>query len=347
MSTSEAPYIPAIHALHLVEVCGRYGVTPSQLLGPMGLSEAELSEPGERVALPVLEKLVARARVLTGEPALGILLGMQMRISAHGYLGFAVMVASNIGEAIELGVRYAPTRTNALALSLSVDGDEAALAIEPLVPLGGVEDVVLFALMEGIRQIGQALTGLPLTGLATAGRAEVTFAEPPYFERFARLGGAPTVRFGCKENRLVFPKATLALPLMMADPAALRLAREQCERALAEIQERSRTTARVRSLLARRGGLSRTLEDVARSLHVSSRTLKRRLAEEGTTFKELADHARREEALRLVAGTDLALEAVAERLGYSDLANFSRAFRRWAGATPGAHRRAARRAAEG
>jgi AraC-like DNA-binding protein len=77
---------------------------------------------------------------------------------------------------------------------------------------------------------------------------------------------------------------------------------------------------------------------------VSSRTLKRRLAEEGTTFKELADHARREEALRLVGGTELALEAVAERLGYSDLANFSRAFRRGVGATPGAYRRAARRA---
>jgi AraC-like DNA-binding protein len=338
MSTSEAPYIPAIHALHLVEVCGRYGVTPSQLLGPMGLSEAALSDPGERVTLAILEKLVARARVLTGEPALGILLGMQMRISAHGYLGFAVMVASTIEEAIELGVRYAPTRTNALALSLSVEGDEAALTLEPLVPLGGVEDVVLFALMEGIRQIGQALTGQ-----ATVGRAEVTFAEPPYFERFARLGGAPAVRFGCRENRLVFPRSTLAVPLMMADPSALRLAREQCERALAEIQERSRTTARVRSLLTRRGGLSRTLEDVAKSLHVSSRTLKRRLAEEGTTFKELADHARRDEALRLVGGTELALEAIAERLGYSDLANFSRAFRRWASATPGAYRRAARR----
>jgi AraC-like DNA-binding protein len=339
MTSSEAPYIPAIHALHLVEVCGRYGVTASQLLGPVGLSEAALGEPGERVTLPVLEKLVARARVLSGEPALGILLGMQMRISAHGYLGFAVMVASTIGEAIELGVRYAPTLTNALALSLSVEGDDAALTIEPLVSLGSVEDVVLFALMEGIRQIGQALTGQ-----TTEGRAEVTFAEPPYFERFARLGGAPNLRFGCRENRLVFPKATLERRLMRADPAALRLAREQCERALAEIQERSRTTARVRSLLARRGGLARTLEDVAKSLHVSSRTLKRRLAEEGTTFKELADHARREEALRLVGGTELALEAVAERLGYSDLANFSRAFRRWVGATPGAYRRAARRA---
>jgi AraC-like DNA-binding protein len=331
--TNDAPFLPAIHALHLVELAARWGVTPAQLLAGSGLSEVDLAEPDETIPLPVVERLVARARALTGEPALGILLGMQMRISAHGYLGFAAMVASTLGDALEIATRFAPTRTNALALRLVVEGETAALVIDELASFGSARDVVLFALIEGIRQIGHALTGRVLTG-----SAEVAFSEPSYFARLAPIAGA-RVRFGRPENRIVFDRALLAVPLVMADPAAFRLATEQCERALATIAAATRTTARVRALLARRGGLARGLASVAKALHVSERTLKRHLAGEGTTFKDLHDEARKNEALRLVASGAASMEEIAERVGYSDVANFTRAFRRWTGKTPGAVRR--------
>lgn len=331
-------FIPAIHAVHLAELCARYGVSGSQLFAGAGLSEAELAEPDETISIATVERIVARARTLTGEPALGILLGMQMRISAHGYLGFAAMVARTIGEALEIAVRYAPTRTNALALRLEDAGAKTSLVLEPLARLGAAEDVVVFALMEGIRQIGHALTGTALTGTA-----EVAFDEPSYFARFREIEGAPKIGFGGREHRLVFAREVLDVPLVLADQAAFRLAREQCERALSELRESRRVTARVRSLLARRGGLHKSQEEIAKSLHLSSRTLKRRLAEEGTTWKDLADDARKVEGTRLVGLTETPLEVVAERLGYSDLANFSRAFRRWTGTSPGAHRRSTRR----
>lgn len=336
MAEGEA-FIPAIHALHLAEVTSRYGVSCAQLLAGSGLSESDLSEPDETISIAVAERLVERARTLTGEPAIGLLLGMQMRISAHGYLGFAAMVASTIGEALDIATRFAPTRTNALSLRLVVDDRTAALVIEERASLGGAREAVLFALIEGIRQIGQALTGQTLTG-----SAEVTFAEPPWFGKLAGFAGAGRVRFRRPENRILFDRSVLHLPLVLADPAAFRLATEQCERALAAIRDASRVTSKVRSLLGRRGGLARSLDDVAQALHVSPRTLKRHLAAEGTTFKALHDAARRDEALRLVDGSDLTLEAIAERLGYSDVANFTRAFRRWTSKTPGAHRRRAR-----
>lgn len=337
MLAPEEATIPAIHAVHLAEVCAGYGVTSSQLFGGLGLSEAALSDPAESLSIAAVERLVTRARALTGEPALGILLGMQMRISAHGYLGFAAMVARTIGEALDIAVRYAPTRTSALALSLQLDVDRAALVIEPRTRFGAAEDVIVFALMEGIRQIGHALTGRALRG-----SAEVAFAEPAYFERFAKLEIAPKIRFGAREHRLLFARDVLDVPLVLADAAAFRLARAQCEAELSEARDRHRVSARVRSLLAKRGGLVRDQADIARALSLSLRTLKRRLSEEGTTFSELADDARKAEALRLVGRTDTALEVVAERLGYSDLANFSRAFRRWTETSPGSFRKASR-----
>ncbi len=334
MATEDA-FLPAIHALHLAELVARWGVTPSQLLAGTGLREADLADPDQTISLPVVERLVARARTLSGEPALGLLLGMQMRISAHGYLGFAAMVASTVGDALAIATRYAPTRTNALVLRVSVEGDTAALVIEERASFGSARDVVLFALIEGIRQIGQALTGRALTG-----SAEVAFPEPPYFEKVRPIAGA-RVRFGRPENRILFDRSVLDVPLVMADPAAFRLATEQCERALTAIAGATRVSAKVRSVLARRGGLTRGLVDVARALSVSPRTLKRHLALEGTTFKVLHDEARKNEGVRLVGEGTATMEEIAERLGYSDVANFTRAFRRWTGVAPGAWRRRA------
>ena len=81
------------------------------------------------------------------------------------------------------------------------------------------------------------------------------------------------------------------------------------------------------------------LDETARALGLSTRTLKRRLAAEGTDFTPLLDEQRRHRALLLLRSADLSVEAVAEQVGYSDVANFTRAFRRWSGTTPTAYRR--------
>ena len=83
-----------------------------------------------------------------------------------------------------------------------------------------------------------------------------------------------------------------------------------------------------------------SLEDVASDLGVSARTLKRRLAARGVAYSSLLEEELRDKALLLLRSSDAAIPAIAERLGYSDVANFARAFRRWTGTTPAAYRRA-------
>jgi AraC-like DNA-binding protein len=321
--------LPAVHALHLVEVLARWQVTPAELLAPLGLDAEKLADPRARLSIATVEKLVQRAQALTGEPALGIYLGLSMRASVHGYLGFAAMTAATVRDAIELAARFTPTRTSALALHLCVDGDMASLVLEERAPLGSAREMIVFSLLVGIWQMGRALTGRELSG-----SADVAFPEPPWFQRFS---GAVGVRFDQPVNQLVFATSTLSLPLMMADAAALRLAREQCERELDALGAGETMTARVRRLLPKEGGGFRGLEEVARLLHVSTRTLKRRLADERISFSQLLDDERRDHALLLVRAHSL--DEVAARLGYSDLANFTRAFRRWTGKTPGAYRK--------
>src|SRR6185437_5482595 len=95
-------------------------------------------------------------------------------------------------------------------------------------------------------------------------------------------------------HQIVFDPKILALPLVMADPVALELAKRQCERELDELRVSAAVATRVRALLPKREGGFLTLDEVAKSLGLSTRTLKRRLADEGTDFSSLLDEQRRE-----------------------------------------------------
>jgi AraC-like DNA-binding protein len=178
-----------------------------------------------------------------------------------------------------------------------------------------------------------------LTGQRVEGSMDFALPEPPWFARFAHLTRGP-VRFGQPTNQFVYPAASLAFPLTMANAVAMRLAREQCERELDELGRGGGAAARIRALMNESGtrrGLP-SIEQAARALGVSSRTLKRRLADDGTDFSTLLDEQRRNRALALLRSPDLSIAEIADRVGYSDVANFTRAFRRWTKTTPATYR---------
>jgi AraC-like DNA-binding protein len=324
--------LPAVHALHLAEVVRRAGTDASRLFAELALSEDALAKPGARLSLPQVEALVARARALTGDDAIGIQLGMQMRVSAHGYLGFAAMTSPTVRDALDLAQRFVPTRTNAIALAVHVRGDRASLVIEERGDFGTARDAVLFALAIGIWQIGIALTGRMLEG-----SAELAFPRPSYFDRYELF--APKTRFSQPANQLVFDASVLDLPLSMADRASQQLAVEQCERSLEALGLDGDVLDRARRLALKDEGGARSLDEVATALALSPRTLKRKLATHGVTYSDLLDEQRLEAALLLLRAEGGSIDDVAERLGYSDTANFGRAFRRWTGISPAAYRR--------
>jgi AraC-like DNA-binding protein len=116
------------------------------------------------------------------------------------------------------------------------------------------------------------------------------------------------------------------------------VARELCERQLSELQPDARLAERVRAaLFASDPPGIRTPSQIARNFGMSERTLKRKLAAQRTSYSELLERERHSRAIDLLRGV-VSVEEVAERLGYSDPANFTRAFRRWTGRSPRALR---------
>jgi AraC-like DNA-binding protein len=329
MSDAANEGIPGAYIRDVLELAARWGVTAEAVLRGLPLSAEALGVPSTRVPIPVCAEIVARAERLTGEPALAVHAGTQMRVSSHGFLGFAAMTSQTVRAAIELAVRFAETRTNVLGLSLCVEGDTASLVIEERAPLGRFREFAIISLMMGLWRLGESLTGRPLDGVA-----ECAFPAPPY-ARDVPLAGR--VRFSQPTHRLVFRASVLGVPLTSADPIATQLARAECERELAAVVDAG-LMGRVRAAVLAHAPSVPPLDEVARELRVSSRTLKRRLADRGTTFSGIVDEVRRQRAFLLLQNRELSVGEVAARLGYRELPSFTRAFRRWTGVSPAAYR---------
>lgn len=324
--------LPGIYLREFVGLCARFDVTAEELLRGSVVQYETLAEPTTRVGLGQFYDLVTRGITLTNEPGLAYFFGLHMRISWHGFLGFAAMTAPTARHALRLAERFASTRTDAIILTLREDEGAGVIMLEQRVPLLGLHPHLVIALFSGIRQLGEALTGTPI-------RADVEFAfpEPSVASRFRHVVPGE-VRYNMPVDRVILSPGTLDLRVVSADPVAMQLARDQCERELAALAPGLGIIEQVQRLGRVRDGVTPSIDDVAKQLFMSSRTLKRRLAEQSMTFSDLVDRARHRDAMILLGDSRLTIDEIAARLGYSDAANFTRAFRRWTGTTPAGHR---------
>jgi AraC-like DNA-binding protein len=324
--------VPAGLLLQVVELSKHWGVTPEELLGGSGLDASEIAESQARLPLETHLSVIGRARTLTGEPGLGFCWGLRMRLSAYGYLGFATMSSATLGDAINLIIRFTPLISTATGLRLDVDGETAVLTLEENADFGSVRDVVVLARLTGLWRMAQLITGQDLEA-----KAEIGFPEPRYHARFAHM--VPGLRFGQAQTRAFLKTSSLQTPLVMADPAALVLARNQCDQQLEALSSGGRLVRSVRRLLWDRDGGVRSPREVAKAVHMSPRTLRRKLALHGSSLSSLLGAERRDRAMSLLRSSELSIEEMSELLGYGSVQNFTRAFRQWTGETPAAFRR--------
>ncbi|HEY8088848.1 MAG TPA: AraC family transcriptional regulator [Polyangiaceae bacterium] len=334
---AETAALPGAYAYEIVALCARWGVDAEALLAGTGLTLDALKDPATRVPLDTCADIAERARTLTGIPGLAFLVGSRMRLSWHGFLGFAAMAAGTVREALAIAEQFSLTRTSAFSISTHVEGPVASVVFEERAPLGRMREFAIILLLVGVGRLADEVTGKSLAGVAECAFPEPDYAAPILAQVSSLPGG--TMRFGQPAHRLVFDASILDLPLVNADPAAMRLARAQCDRELAALAASTGFVGRVRGEVARGddGGFA-SLPEVARRVGTSTRTLKRRLAEQRTTFSEVLEEARRQRALLLLDDRRVPIAEVADRLGYSDVSNFTRAFRRWTGRTPAAFR---------
>ena len=146
------------------------------------------------------------------------------------------------------------------------------------------------------------------------------------------------MKFGRSWAGFTFPSDVASIKLKMADPAAFREASQICQRELDKLTADGSFAGRVRRLLLEKQQGLPSLQITARLLHMTTRTLHRRLVEEGTSYREVRESVCRALAVEHLRSGRSSIEEIAYVLGYSDLANFRRAFKRWESMPPSTYR---------
>lgn len=324
-----AEYLPL-----LLEMLERRGIGQDQLLADLPLSPRAWREPGARIPLPLFEKIGRRVLELTGEPWVGWEFGANMTISSHGFLGYAAMSSETLGDALELAVKFFRTRTTIVELQFFTEGDTAVLQIDELVSLNELAPFVVEALFSSFHFIGLKL----VPEMVPEGELRFAYPEPEYFRRMRELVPVPCL-FDSAHHQMRFPVSKLDEKLRFADPRLARMAEAQCEQELATIKSPPALLGQVRRIILGESGRFPGVDEVASELHMSSRTLKRKLQQLGTSYQKVLDDLRKGLAVEYLSQSDKTVDEIALSLGYSDASNFARAFRRWTHRSPSDYRR--------
>jgi AraC-like DNA-binding protein len=323
---------PATYPRLFVEVAGEYGVAAGAVLRHAGLPPGLLDDPAGHLSLVETWQIIEAVRVLGGNPALGFETGRRLPLTAHGSLGYALLCAPTPREAMRLLERFWHLRGRGVLMSVHESDDSLFFSIVPEVPLpDALRDFLFSSILTsmycGIRFL--------MPGVPAAAEIWLPGAEPPGFDAWRPQ--LPRVRFGMPGAgiRLSGDKGPLALPLPTANPEGLVHALAQCERESALMGGAADPVLqRTRVALQPDAGGYPSPESLAALLHMTPRTFRRRLQEQGSSYRQLLEEARRRDSCRLLEKPDLEIRRIGELLGYADPANFTRAFRQWTGKAP-------------
>lgn len=311
------------------------GQSVGDVLVGTGLDPAALRDPRALVAaeqeLTVVRNLVRRHS--DRDPGvLGLHVGARYHATSYGIWGYAVTSCATVREAVELALRYVELtyvfclpelRTGSPLAELRCRDDEVPADVRGFLV---ARDVA--AIMTLVRE--QAGAGLRPTALSL--RAPVPADVRPYREA---LGLEP--EFDAR-TRITFPREVLDRPMPQASEHTLAWCERQCREMLDTLRRGTDAATRVRRVLTDVGAAA-GMAEVAAELSMTERTLRRRLAAEGASYRGLVDEVRRRHAEELLADETVTVEQISHRLGYSEPSSFLHAFARWHGMPPREFRR--------
>jgi AraC-like DNA-binding protein len=326
--------VQGLYLRQLADLVAALGGEVGPWLAQSGLSGARLAAAEVTLDLEQLLSLLANAAAVTGEPALGLLVGQRLGVATHGAVGFAAVCSGTVREGLGVLVRYGPLRTSLVSVALEPSAHGLRVRFDLQHDLGDLAGPVLEAIVLSVKDVLESASG----GACRAREVCFPFAAPPHAALARELFGAAPVRYGASWAGFELPEASLDAPLRTADPEAFRDAAAICQRQLEQLATDESVAARVRRLLLDGAERPPSLRLAARLLHLSPRTLHRRLVEEGTSFRALVEDVRRGLAVEYLRSGRFGVDDVAHRLGYSEVANFRRAFKRWERVSPSAFR---------
>jgi len=313
------------------------GHDPLPVFAAVGVDLHQLEQqPDGRVPIATMTALWQQLEKVTGNPAFGLTVASFVQPMHFRALGLLMLSCSNMLQVIDKLGRYHALVSNSVNIRVIQQPQRIGFAIDPLagVPISPLAVDGFFAtIVTFARQ---------LTGIAhLLDEVELMRPQPAGgqgSQPWTALMQCP-VTFGQATNCLWFNRARLAAMVLPGDEqlaAANEAVVEQYLKKMNALSWSERVRNSVQAMLEQG---EPALADIAQVFNLSERTLRRYLQQEHTSYRQLLEGVRQEMARYWLSNSEAAITDIALRLGFSDSSNFSRAFQRWFGQTPGQYRR--------
>ncbi|MET0983805.1 MAG: AraC family transcriptional regulator [Steroidobacteraceae bacterium] len=288
---------------------------------------ARLNDPAYFVSAEQCHDMISNMVRVTGQPELGLKVGLGTSIASLGIVGYAMASSTNLGEAIALWVKYGNSPLDGpLALKLEPqqrNGCWGAYAnvnsVDTWLYRFHVEETFAMGLT-----FGRILTGRKLH----AKEAAFAYRPPPHWRKYKQVFKCP-VEFSAPTTHILISSPALDAPVNGSDDELRELCIRQCSLLASHATRRGPVSSRLRMLLTKQGRVT-DLNGAAEALHMSARSFRRHLRNEGVTFQQVLDEFRHDLADEYLKSGAMSAKEIAYALGFANVNSFRRAFQSWA-----------------
>jgi AraC-like DNA-binding protein len=306
------------------------GMDSAPVLSAAGLHPEVLEQAGSRLSLRRQYLAQEAATAACRDTRLLVRLAQHLHLSTYGMAGYALLSSASLGAAIEVAEAYSPLLNLKFSLQLRVEGEQACLSLLDCYAM----DAAMRRACAVLETAKVAMLLQDLLGHSfQAAEAHCPCNDEAQEAALTQMLGAP-VHGSSGRIEIWFSARLLEGRLSQAHAGTHANCLQVCDGLMAGLVRRHDLEQRVKDIIVDAKGRPPTLVQVADILHVSQRTLRRRLEALNTSYNKILEEVRRELAIHYVTNTSFTTEAIAELLGYSEAANFRHAFKRWTGTPP-------------
>jgi AraC-like DNA-binding protein len=305
------------------------GISPMVVLRQAGLPMGLFNQEKIQVTTGELFALWRAIAEVSRDPAIGLKVGSEERIERYSPVAIAALYTRSFREALQRLARYKQLTCPEEIRIVERDG-ECTVQFKWLLAREPEPEVLVDVCFASVVSVGRRGTGQSINPIRVELKRAASHRQ--LIEEYFRC----PVKFTAGHNALIFSCADLDRPFLTHNPELLAMVAPQLEAELRQQLAQQTVPEQVKAILKRLlAGQRPAMQHVARELRLSSRTLQRRLTEEGVTFQQLLEDARRELARHYLLHSSLELNETAYLLGYEDANSFFRAFQHWEGTSPG------------
>lgn len=325
----QVPILSSRYARRFSRFMESRGIGAKAFLAGTGVNETMLRNPDAFLTMEDTIGILRQAQELLDDERAPFQFGQQLDFPAHGLLGYALVRQQSQSKLTHMIVQHLRVSLPVMDMEVSTTSRNILIHLRDTWDLGEVRAFMAKIYMGSIYSLASQVCHQI--------RFECDFSSNLDTATWRRIARCADIHFDCGSNQVIMPLSDRSSSEREVD-ASYVLAKERA-RQLMQPDNVREIVARVREAISCNPGRSSTLERVARKLGMSARSLRNHLADADASFRDIRSEIREAYATRYLTETNLPLDIIAEKVGFSDQAAFTRAYRTWSGSTPGEVRR--------